>query len=329
MTRTAAAADLPGARLSVSRGAGAETCPDADALAEELSRRIAPENAPPTPLDLSVDVAREGDAFVAAIHVEGRKHGERVLRAEGPACDALHDALVVMLLVLLDEERAATAPVPGAATIPSTPPAAPPGIEPSPPQHEAPAQPAASAPQQAEKARQPPTIWIAAGGGATVYGVPVTWSGVLLGDLAVRLGAFEVSAGSFWVAPRTITAPPGHVTVNSAGGRARGCYALTPEHTGGTRLLGCAQGMYAALTGEASDVFTGHASATRDWWLAGGSAEATYPLTPRLDVGISFSVLATLGKRESFTVNGLKGNPVFDSGAVVGIAAARLEARFF
>jgi hypothetical protein len=331
LTRNAAAtaAELPGAHLSVSRGAGAETCPDADALAAELLQRVAPADADVLPLDLSVDVARDGDGFVAAIRVEGRKHGERLLRAEGPICDALHDALVVTILVLLDEERAATTTTaaPGAATIPSTaaPAAAPAVVPPPQAQREVPSEPAASAPQQVEKARPLPSLWLSAGGGAT-YGVPSAWSGVLLFDLAVRFGAFEVSTGAFWAPQKAIPPPVGDATVSAWGERARGCYAFSPEHARGTRLLGCAAGIHGALTGTVSG-FVGAHSATQDWWLAGGSLEATFPLSPWIDVGISLSALATL-HGERFYVQGLP-HRVFETAPVVGIAAARLEARLF
>jgi hypothetical protein len=333
---TANAAELPGAHLSVARSAGAETCPDADVLALELSPRLARESAPMLPLDLSVDVARDGDAFVAAIHVQGRKHGERLLRAEGPSCDALHDALVVTLLVVLDEERTATttgtsAALP-AATIPTTNATAtvPAPVAPEAPPRASPAEPAASAPQQAEKPHPLPlSLWLSAGGGAT-HGVPLGWSGMLLSDLAVRLGIFELSAGAFWAPQRTIPVSLGEVTVGVWGARARGCYAFSPEHTRGTRLLGCATGMLGALSGQASPAFVDLQSATKAWWLAGGSLEATYPLSPRINVGISVAALATLNP-QTFSVKGLPQgkNPVFDAAAVIGIAAARLEARLF
>jgi hypothetical protein len=330
MTQSAAAsaAELPGARLTVSRNAGAETCPDADALALELSPRVTAGNTPEVPLDLSVEVARDGDAFVAAIHVEGRRHGERLLRAEGPACDALHDALVVTLLVLLDEERAAaaSATTPGAATIPTTPATTAAPVAPRAPRPEASEEPAAPAPLPAETSPLLPSLWLSAGGGVS-YGIPYKWSGILLFDLALRFGPLEFSGGAFWAPTRTISAPPGHVSVSAwPGERLRGCYAFSPQHTRGTRFLGCAQGIHTTLTGEASTDFEGAHSATRDWWLAGGSLEATYPLSARIDVGISLSALATLNP-ETFSIKGLSTKP-FETHSV-GIAAARLEARLF
>jgi len=148
----------------------------------------------------------------------------------------------------------------------------------------------------------------------------------MLFDLAVRLDAFELSAGEFWAPPRGITARPGSVTVNAFGERIRGCYALRPAGLRDARLLGCAVGVLAHLTGESFDFDNAH-SVQRPWWLAGVSLEATYPISNRIDVGISVSALGTLHV-ERFSVIGL-GDPVYRTDAVVGIGAARLEARLF
>src|SRR5262245_47634390 len=92
----ARAADLPGARLRLDRSPDAEACVGEPALAQELaSRMIVSGDDPRGPLVLGVDIRRDQDAFEATIRVEGRKQGVRSLRAAGPGCEALHDALVV------------------------------------------------------------------------------------------------------------------------------------------------------------------------------------------------------------------------------------------
>src|SRR5262249_29510582 len=85
-----AAAELPGARLAVVRRTGADACPDGEQLSTELSQRMTPSGALPTaPTLLTVVLEGTADEYVAEIRVEGRKHGERTLRAAGPSCDAL------------------------------------------------------------------------------------------------------------------------------------------------------------------------------------------------------------------------------------------------
>src|SRR6185503_9305748 len=94
------------ARLQVSRFGETMTCPDDETLAREIRERLTSRNPPGTlpPLWIQADVTREGAAFVATVRVSGRKLGVRNLRAEGSTCDALHEALLVALLVLLDED---------------------------------------------------------------------------------------------------------------------------------------------------------------------------------------------------------------------------------
>src|SRR5262245_39051727 len=207
--RRAAAADLPGARLEVSRSDGAKTCPDADQLAAELSGRLGPRTpSDPEPILFSVDFDGNAETYVARVRVDGRKHGERTLQAAGPTCDPLRDALVVTLLVLLDEEHAAahddtpaTAATGAASSAPpsstlTTAPAKPPAG----PQGTVPDQPVTTR----ERRSSPATLWVALGGGVT-HGLPEGWSGALLFDLSVRFRAFEVSAGGVWAPSRRIS----------------------------------------------------------------------------------------------------------------------------
>ncbi|HEX3596591.1 MAG TPA: hypothetical protein VHU80_15880 [Polyangiaceae bacterium] len=322
----AGAASLPGAELEVALGPDAEGCPDADTLASELLQRIAPHSQEPAPLLLAVGIRRDGEDYEAHVHVEGRKSGERTLRARGPTCAALHDALVVTVLVLMDEDEDAAAP-PAAASAPA--PAS--GKEPV---ATAPTPNAVVVPEQRATERGPPpsvatrwrpSVWVAAGGGLT-HGIPHAWSGVLQLDVAVRLSAFEVSAGGFWAPSRSILVPPGEIAVRTFGARVRGCYGWTPLQRG-LRLLGCATGALADLTGESTH-FDGSHGATRPWLLAGGSLEATYSLTSRIDAGVSLAALAALNK-EKFSITAEPTLEAYTTDTVVAIAAARLEVRLF
>jgi hypothetical protein len=335
--RRAAAAELPGARLEVSRAAGAETCPDEDQLAAELSGRIGPRSpSDPELLLFSVDFEGSAETYVARVRVGGRKQGERTLRAAGPTCDSLRDALVVTLLVLLDEERAAAVEAPSSTGAPTTPATAASSATPAATLTTAPAKPpgepptAIPAPTTARERRSPPaTVWVAVGGGMT-HGLPEGWSGALLFDLSVRYRAFEGSAGGVWAPSRQVSSGAEGVetTVSSPGGRVRGCYAFHPAATNGPRVLGCATAVLAALNGSATGVeLQDPREKTKFWGLAGVSLEATLPLTARIDAGIALAGFASL-HQQAFTLTPLQ-QPVYETDPVVGILALRLEARLF
>jgi hypothetical protein len=333
--RRAAATEFPGARLEVSRHPGAEACPDAEQLAAELSQRLGPRNSANSELLLlSVELDGSTEAYVAKVHVDGRKHGERTLRAAGPTCDSLRDALVVTLLVLLDEERSealdAPTTAPSRTTAPSNPPESRLTTVPAVPSRESPA----TAPDErtipGERHPSPATLWLAAGGGVT-HGLPEGWSGALLFDLSVRFRAFEVSAGGVWAPAEHITSGAKgeeiKTTVRASGGRVRGCYAWHSATTSGPRVLGCATTLLAALTGSATGGgLVNTEDVLRPWWLAGASFETTLPVTKGIDAGISLTGLASLHK-EVFTIAPLAAP--YETDPVVLILALRLEARLF
>ena len=90
--------------ISVVRGAGAETCPDADALAAAVSKKTGRAAIEPRPaggahaIDARVDRGPRG--FEATIQVDGTL---RAIEDAGPTCRPLADALTLMLVILLDE----------------------------------------------------------------------------------------------------------------------------------------------------------------------------------------------------------------------------------
>jgi hypothetical protein len=292
----ARAADLPGARLRVERSPGAETCVAEPALAEELaSRMLVSGDDPRGPLILGVEIRRDGDAFEATIRVEGRKEGVRSLRAAGPACDALHDALVVTLLLLLDQDPER----------PAAPPVAPP---PSPPVLPTPA------PSASERA----ALWISLGGAVT-HGLPEGWSGALMGDASIAWRRWELGLGAFWAPERTIESPPGSVLVRVFGGRARGCYAIGASPS--VRWSGCAVFAVGSLRG-AGRGFSIDGSKAQPWYLGGLSTEVELALSPRARLGFFGAALAT-AHTQSFFVRDLTEPYATDS--VVGWLGSELR----
>jgi hypothetical protein len=284
--RAAAAANLPGARLRLERAEGAEACVTEGALADELaSRTIAKGTEEGTLLDLDVAIRRDGDAFEATIRVDGRKQGERLLRAQGPACDELHDALVVSLLLLLDEDPSSPNPPHGPEPVAPAAPLAPASmiapVEPPPSQ------------------REQPELWLSLGGALT-HGLPQTWSVAANADVIARLSRWEVSVGGFWAPEKRIAMDPGTVQVRVLGGRLRGCYAFATRSR--LRWAGCALGAVGSLRGVAQE-FTVNDSKTRPWVLGGLETDVELQLLPRLRVGICGAAAAS-AHTESFSIQG-------------------------
>jgi hypothetical protein len=206
------AAELPTAELTVSRTPEAASCADESTLAGELrSRMTATAAREPGPLRLGVELSMDGEQFVATLRVEGRKQGIRSLRSKGPTCDGLHDALMVTLLLLLDEHPSLDVP-------PPPPPVVPPQAEPPP---ATPPQAASAIATSTPTRGPPPNVWLSAGGALT-HGLPERWWGAGSADVAVRYRSLEFSLGGVLAPRREHPLAAGrHVDVAFAGGRAR------------------------------------------------------------------------------------------------------------
>ena len=266
--RSVAAATLPGAELTLSRSTAAASCPSEASITAELQRRLAPRKVTRQPLLLRVELDAEGTAFSARIVVGGRRQGERKLTAEGPGCEPLRDALVISLLLLLDDDAESDAPA------------------------EAPLAPL----------RPPPaTLWLTAGGAAS-HGLPRAWSSAWYAELALRLPSWDFGLGGAWAPSRQIEFAPGSITVQTLAGRAHGCYVFTWPNW---RLGGCLRGVLALLHGQAQD-FSQNESATRPWLLLGAGPELRWAVLPRLSLGLSAQFLAST-HAQSFSIRGLPG----------------------
>jgi hypothetical protein len=102
--------------LTVERAAGAEACPDQEALRVEVEQLAgAPILSGSEPRDVSLDLriapAPKG-GFSAVIRVSGKRTGERQLEDVGPGCDVLARGLVVTLAILLEAGPGAPLPPP-------------------------------------------------------------------------------------------------------------------------------------------------------------------------------------------------------------------------
>jgi hypothetical protein len=123
------------ARLAWVRGAGAESCPAADALAADAIRRLGydPFTADPA-RTLEGLVTRDGSRWRALLFVRdasGTTLGTRELSSDAPDCASLSEA-VTLAVVLAIDPQAALRPPPPAPTAPPEPPPAPPPPDPIP-----------------------------------------------------------------------------------------------------------------------------------------------------------------------------------------------------
>ena len=146
-------------------------------------------------------------AYVAEIRVSGRKQGERTLRTEGPSCQGLRDALIVSLLLLLDDDPDA----PEAAAPPRAPP-------PAPPLAPTELRPPLARPRDPRAA----SLWLELGAAGT-HGLPDELSAAFEAGVSFRARRWEVGALGFWALPRQVTFEPGMLGLGLFGASVSGC----------------------------------------------------------------------------------------------------------
>ena len=101
------AQSTPRAFLVVTRGDGAQDCPDATQLSEQV-RAIAGTNvvgvglASPVETWIQVTMTRSFSSYGAQISALGAHHGTRSLEDLGPSCTSLADAVAVTIAIFLD-----------------------------------------------------------------------------------------------------------------------------------------------------------------------------------------------------------------------------------
>jgi len=276
--RALAASSLPGADFTLARTPAAARCASEEAIAAQLQRRLTARAKPAEKLSVQVELDAQGTAFTAKIAVLGRRHGERTLRAEGPSCEPLRDALVVSLQLLLDDDAELD-------TAPSAPPALP--------------------------KKTAAALWLNVGGAVT-HGVPLAWSSAWNAELSLRLAAWDVALGGLWAPERRLAYAPGAIAIQSWGGRARACYALAARDV---RFGGCAVGMLSRLHGQGRG-FVDDVSAHRPWLLVGLGPELRWAMAPALSLGLSAQFLVSPFD-ESFSVEQRPG-PAYRTDRVSG-----------
>ncbi len=271
-------------KLVVQRLEAAIDCPDAGALAGSvalLMKRPALDPTPgPSPAGAITIVIRGGpQGYTATIQAGDRS---REIADPWPTCAGLAEGLPLTLAILLDSDEplVSSPPPPPAPTAPTAPPV--PAGRPAP---------------RPEENTTGLSIQIGAAGSSGLLG-PLRFGAQ--GDMDLRFAkTFAVGAGALWLAPITISLPPGEVSVSLWAAFVRGCsYVVgSPEQT---RLALCAHAALGVIEGEGSGYFT-NATAARPWIAFGGAALIEGTLWKRLGwaTRLSFFIPAV---QESFDV---------------------------
>ena len=287
-------------RLVVDRGPGAESCPDALALAAAVSAalgRPALSSAPTAAAaetTFTVEMSRGPSGFTAVLRAAGKRRGERVVSDEGASCVGLSEALATMFAMVLDAQASAvTIEVPSPVT-PSPGRTAPPPAVTVPPA------------EQDEGATLPadPLRIDAVASLALARGLlPATAAGVH-GEIRLRArSAFVFGPGILYLPGRERSHPPGVVDVSLVSGSVFGCY-LPLDRPTLPRVSVCLEPMAGALHGSGRGYVTPPQAVTRPWLALGAGL--------RVDGGIGGPFAWTVGgtivapiTRERLAVTGL------------------------
>ncbi len=171
-------AHADGAKLTYTRGRGAEACPDEGALREAVAQKVGRDPFDGEDVHVEVHVERRADDLAADVEVrEGSvARGRRTLFSKSSSCDELASALAVTISVALDPARFGEPPRRWAPPPTPSPADRPFAEEPPPP-----------APSSTQDHAPKGVTWQAAGGG-----------GVAFGAAPAPAAAFLLSFGARW-----------------------------------------------------------------------------------------------------------------------------------
>lgn len=300
----ARADDLPsgstrGAVLQITRGPGAERCPGAPEIAAAVSTALgrpgfvtAGSGDAETSFGIAVD--RDSQGFSASIRATGRRRGERTLTDEGLDCAGLGEALVTMLVIVLDPRTAAvTIEIPTRVAPPS----------PSPPPEEGPPPEEEEAPRGITPSAPSPLRVDAHASLALTRGLLPETAGGVSGGLRLRTRRpFSVTPGLLYVFEQERSFPPGTVAVSLLSGSLSGCF-LPLDRPQLPRLSVCLTPMAGALRGSGRG-YEAPRSVTRPWIAIGAGAQIDGDLLGPLGWTLGGSMIAPI-TREKLAITGL------------------------
>ena len=245
------------ALIESTKAPGAADCPDAGRLARAVNDGIgrvavfpAGPEAPAARLQVSVTFERAARGYAATVKLGGARGGTRKLSGGGPGCDALANAVGVLLTVVLDSDAGA----PGDAAAPG----------------------GGSAPtgSTGSAARDGSGVGMNANvgfGGGVAEGLVGGWSPALgvAGTFAYRHWAARV--GGLWLPSKTSDTFPARVEVGLTVARLAFCVTTADDHRSRVTLGLCAQQQIGWMRGRGID-FGAAAPPLDRLWLATGAA---------------------------------------------------------
>jgi hypothetical protein len=265
--------------LVVERAAGADLCPDGEALGVKVQQiRGRPIFDPPR--GYRVTFARTDDGFAATIRSDTSAGSVRTLEHTGASCSTLAHAVALTLALLIDSDLEPKK------VEPQAPPPAPIAMPTAIPQ-----------PPPVTPASREATFSFAAVG---LAGVLRPFSPAVAADVGVRFAPLRVSAGALWGWPQTLTYGPGTVHERLLGGFARVCAPAWQR--GNIRLDACSGAIAGAITAEAEG-YTRNETRTRPW-LALPFEAALAGWTSPVGWELSLAGLVPL-RRPDYTIDGL------------------------
>ncbi|WP_437600564.1 hypothetical protein WMF28_03210 [Sorangium sp. So ce590] len=288
----------------MTRGDGAESCPDAARLIERVEQlRGRPETGASGAYH--VDFTRGADGFGAAIRSGG---GARVLRDRGPSCAALEQATAVTLALLLDSDaRASSLPAPDAGArdepspapeAPAPPPAAPARAPLAPPGPTGGG--AREGEGEAPRSERGATRLTLAAGAAGLFGVVRPVAPALSAELGVGGARFRTTLGALWLVPQTLKHGPGELRETLLGGAVRACFAAAG--TEALRFEVCS-GLHAGLLKVVASGYTRN-DVAETAWLAVPLELSLARLAGPLGFDVGAAALVPL-RRNDFSVDGV------------------------
>jgi len=300
--RARAATEIAGATLEVKSAAGAESCPDAEALREQTSKLGTPQGSERAPLRVEVEFLANGAGYRAIVRTSGSTEGTRELTADGPSCEPIAAATAVFLAVLLDLLPASEAPALRAESA------------------VVPAEPALLRENSAAPSARVPGLLRSVGVGAHViagYGLlGPTVSESFGGEGRLRFGHAELSLGGFAGPARSVDYAPGSVAVNLAAGHVGLCAYLDAR---GDRLeLGaCATLLLGQLRASGEGFYEDKQASS--FWIAGAiGATLAVPLARHWALRVGLDAVIPF---RQYTLEVDRVGVVFDSSAL-GLALA-------
>jgi hypothetical protein len=300
------AQETPRASLVVTRGDGAQDCPDAAQLAEQV-RAVAGKNVVGvglgTPMEtwIQVTIARSFGSYSAQISALGEHHGTRSLEDLGPSCTSLADAVAVTIAIFLDPY--ANTPLPE-----------PPSLTPR-------REPALKAPARGASPVDRPASFpqlLLEGSGGVALNLLEHSEPFVNASVGMRLTPrWSFTLGGAFVFPDTKTTSGGEIELSLSYAYLSAC-ARAWGDPGGARMDWCAAPLLGSFTGTGKHYLETHSERSA-WFALSLGPEVVFPVSRYLSWLVTAQGVAPL-VQQSFTVQsaGARSN-AFRSAAVGGL----------